>query len=208
MPNNISLVNTDKKEISAAAANMQTPGVSHTTGNALAVFCGWGSGTTTITAVTDDAGNTFTAVSGSLIQNTTDGLSAQWFVALNITGGAANKVKATFSANSGNAMIGVLQYSGVKASGATDGAKTGQSNGTSGTAISTASITTTNANDVLIAGWELSGSSGDSDTVGSGFTGEINTLADKAQAVEDKKVTATGTYANGYTTQFSRLWAA
>lgn len=202
------LVNTDKKQISAAAASIQTPGVDHTAGNCLAVWVGWGSGTVTVSSVTDDAGNTYAAVSGSLVQNATDGLSCQWWIATNIIGRLANKVTATFSASAGNAMIGVHQYSGVATSNATDGANTGAANGTAGTALSTGTIATTNANDTLIAGFELNGTAGTPQTPGSGFTGEINSGVDTSQITEDKGVTSTGTYSNGYTIHFSRKWVA
>lgn len=101
---------------SAAATTLASPALSTTTGNSLLVGCLSQVGdyvSTTITGVTDTAGNTYTA----LTMQGSAGAGAQilrWFYCHNITGNASNVATGTWSASTSSRHIIQIQFSGAK----------------------------------------------------------------------------------------------
>jgi len=177
--------------VQVAAATPQSPSASvsatysqdQSAGNTNVVAVGWNDQTSSISAVTDTAGNTYVlAVATARGQ----GLSQAIYYSQGIKAGAGNKVTATFSSAANIVDLRIAEYSGL--GGGLDGSASG--NGTSGTA-SSGSFTTTNANDLIVgAGMTVGVFTG----AGSGFTLRIITSPD-ADNVEDRSVAATGSYA-------------
>jgi hypothetical protein len=94
---------------SASATSIATTARAFTAGNHVFVYVAGnfiGSGTI---AVTDTAGNTYTALAQ---QRPGGNAVSQWFYCLNATGHAANVVTATFSLSTTNRVIRALEFSG------------------------------------------------------------------------------------------------
>src|SRR5262249_49870791 len=151
-------------------------------GNLIVAFVIWSNGGTA--SVTDTRGNAYTAATSRVSWGS--GWSAQTFYARNIVAGS-NTVRATFStAINAWGVVYVHEYSGLDKTSPLDvtASATGSSN-----AMSSGSATTTNANDLLF------GAAASSKTVtsaGSGFTPRSNA---SGNLIEDRTVTATGSYA-------------
>ncbi len=117
-------------------------------GDCIAVFVVWGSTSITVTSVTDVAGNTYTAQTSC---PRSDGFSSgQWWVAKNVTGNAANAATANFSSTVAYVAIHALEYSGVDTSSPVD--VNPAAGAGSGATLTSASFTTTSANEVLLVG--------------------------------------------------------
>lgn len=123
--------------IAAAALNV-------TTGNALAVFVANDSNVTTV-SLADTAGNSFSQ--GTQCTRTTT-QSGVWFWSINVTGNAADVVTATFGANRTRREITVFQFTGITAKDVEGGCATVAS----GNTITSTALTTTVANEIILAG--------------------------------------------------------
>jgi hypothetical protein len=143
----------------------------------------------TITSVTDSHSQTYTKAIGPISQagGGVDVLQAWIYYSANIAAGA-NTITVLFSAANNFPEIDILEYSGLATSSPLD--VTGSAHGASGT--SSVSVTTTNSNDIVVAGFFNDGS-GWNGTPGTGFT---NRLFDSGSGnqVDDQSVTAAGTY--------------
>ena len=150
------------------------------------VFIGWNDSTTTVKTVADSKGNVYQLAVGP---TTISGLATQAiYYAPNIAAAAANanSVTVTFSGSAPYPDLRILEYSGVPASNPIDGVGTA----TGSSATVSASVTTTNATDVIVASdyvqYKTTGA-------GSGFTSRV--LTPDGGVVEDEKLTTTGTFA-------------
>ena len=172
----------------AASGNPATatyPGA-QTAGDLNVVVIGWDDTISTISSVTDTKGNTYTLAVGPT-QMAGDGTNAIYY-AKNIAGATAgtNTVKVTFNQTVSYPDLRIVEYSGADTVNPLDAKAVGT--GSSATASSGA-LTTTSANDILVAGgYVYTFVSGP----GSGFTNRMYTP--DGDDLEDELVPATGTY--------------
>jgi chitodextrinase len=157
------------------------------TGDLNVVVVGWNDTTSSVSSVTDTAGNNYvlaagpTAVSGTLSQSI--------YFARNIAAAAAgtNTVTVKFNTPAAYPDVRILEYAGLDINSPLD--VSAAASGTSATA-SSGSATTTYANDLLVA----------ADTIftntpgpGTGYTARVITVPD-SDLVEDATVSSTGSY--------------
>lgn len=162
-------------------------------GNFNVLIIAWSSSTTQAPSISDTNGNTYTLVVGP----TRSGTSAQSiYYAKNIASGA-NAVTATFTASVTYRDMRIAEYSGIDITSPSDGSS--GATGT-GTAITSGSFTTTNANDLLVAGDYLGGAT---IAPGSGYT--QRQLSSLSSIYEDQIVGSAGSYA-GTATQSATGW--
>ena len=181
---------------SAGATTIAAPAANHTTGNLLVVFVGLRDTSVTVSSIADTAGNTYTYV--TRIAGTSSAIEC-WY-AKNITGNANNVVTATFSASVYYRTITVNQYSGCDTSAPLDQYNTGTGYDTAPT---TGNITTTVADEVLVAGVRLLASR--IITAGTNYTKRVDTSSWGAS--EDRIVSATGTYNATFSLSDVTYWA-
>lgn len=172
--------------LDAAAAN-------HTTGNLLVVnmrpYAPLGQ---TVTSVTDTAGNTYSHVASA--SGSDFGVEDVWY-AKNITGNAANVVRANFSAPVSYVGINVCQYSGCDPTSPLDVTATGSSLAGS---VTSGAFTTTQADELIVANAEVGGAFGSTWGV-SGFTirvqdsQQVSIMADKIVSAIQTAATVTAT---------------
>jgi hypothetical protein len=151
------------------------------------VVVGWNDSTATVASVTDTAGNIYTLAVGPTVQAGTATQSI--YYAKNIPAAAAgtNIVTVKFNGSAIYPDIRIAEYSGLDTTSPLDitAAATGSS-----TSSASGSVTTTNANDLVIgANVVQTGTTG----AGSGFTKRIITNPD-SDIVEDRVVTTIGAY--------------
>ena len=162
------------------------------------VVMAWVSSTVTVQSVTDSMGNTYVAGGTATVDS---GVGAQQiYYAKNIKSAAANSntVTITFNTAISDSDIRIVEYSGVDPVNAFDG---GIGASGTGTAQNSGSLTTTNANDVLVAGNFIDG---ENTAVGTGFTLRLTTGYD--EIVEDEIVTAIGNYSATATQNSTGYW--
>lgn len=162
------------------------PSGTYATGSALAVWVIWEDVNTSISSVAQSSGsNTWSFAPPAA--TTANGVQGQWCYALNITG-FTGTITVTIGASSGFNRGVSLEYTGIATASALDG-----SNSTTGntTSFGTGSITTTNADDLLLAGLGLFGSK--TCTFGANWT---NRDTDTSETIKycERIVSATGTY--------------
>lgn len=184
-------------------------GSATTTGNAIVAVVSADSGTLNdITSVTDSKSNTYTRLAS--INNGTGADEIEIWWCQSIVGGATH----TVTGNDGSFSVGcVIAYeiSGLPATGNIKDFTTAPTGtGTSGSQ-STNSLTTTNANDILIAGAVLSSTSANTWTAGTNFTNgvsDVGTSAGLNTFAEVRIVSATGTYSGASTSSIAnQSWA-
>ncbi len=173
-------------------------GSAQNAGDLNVVVIAWVGSTPTVQSVTDSKGNAYAAASAATIDS---GVGAQqiWY-AKNIVSAAANSntVTITFNTAVSDSDIRIVEYSGIDTVNASDG---GVGASGTGTAQNSGSLTTTNANDLLVAGNFIAGTT---TAVGSGFTQRLLTNYD--EIVEDEVVTAIGSYSATATQNSSGYW--
>ncbi len=177
---------------SAATGSVTFTGA-QTAGDLNVLIVGWG-GSTGPSSITDSKGNTYVLAVGPT------GSEQSIYYAKNIAAAAAgaNTVTVTFSSSVSFLDIRVAEYSGIDTSSPLDGAV-----GASGTAvsISSGSLTTTNANDLLVAGDYTSQTT---TAAGSGYTQRL--ITHYSDILEDEIVTTPGSYAGTATQNATGSW--
>jgi hypothetical protein len=157
-----------------------------TAGNLNVVIVSWNDSTATISSVGDSIGNSYAVAAASVVQTGT--ASQAIYYAKNIAAAAAgaNTVTVNFNVAARHPDIRIAEYSGVDPLNALDASAGAQGN----TATSdSGSVTTTNANDILIgANVVQSTSTGP----GTGYTSRGITA--DGDILEDRVVSATGSY--------------
>ncbi|MGH8231203.1 MAG: fibronectin type III domain-containing protein, partial [Steroidobacteraceae bacterium] len=184
----------------AATSLSVTYTAAQTAGDLNVVAVGWSDATSRINSITDSKGNNYQIAVGP---TTSPGNATQvLYYAQSIAAAAAgtNTVTITFNTSVAYPDVRVVEYSGIATSGALDVA-VGASAGT-GTALSSGSITTTNANDLLVGADDIGAGF---NAVGSGYTKRLLTVPD-ANLVEDRVVSATGSYSASSTQAPSSWW--
>jgi hypothetical protein len=160
-------------------------------GDLIVIAVGWTDNTSIVTGVTDTAGNVYKKAVGP----TTEGvdLSQSIYYASGVAAAAgANKITVTFSAAASAVDLRAAEYSGLSASAPLD--TTAAASGKS-TAASSGNATTTTARELLF-GAGMCTDSYSAATTG-GFTMRVVTA--NGDMIEDRAVTATGTYSAGGT---------
>jgi hypothetical protein len=151
------------------------------------VVVGWNDSTAAVSTITDTKNNVYVAAVGPTVQT---GVATQTiYYAKNIVAAAAgaNVVSVTFTTAANYPDIRIAEYSGLDTVSPFD---VGVGATGSSTTSSSGSVTTTNANDLLIgANLVQTGTTG----AGSGFTRRIITSPD-LDILEDRIVTVTGSY--------------
>lgn len=188
----IAFVNKDDANNAASSTTIATAGVSHTAGNLLVVGAGWITAASTITGITDTAGNTYVQVSGARNTSNATAIADLWYVQ-NCLGNASNVVTVTFSTSVTSRKLTVNQYSGIATSGALDQVAQGYT--AFGTSVTSGNLVTTQADEVLFA-WQ-SNLSASTLTAGSSFT--LRNGSSTIFQSEDRIVSSTSTYTCGMT---------
>src|SRR5579863_5630718 len=163
------------------------------------VAIGWNDSTSSVISVTDSSHNNYlvAAAPTTIAGNGTQVI----YYAQNIAAAAAgaNTVTVTFSTTVAWPDVRIVEYSGIASSSALD-----VSVGASGTSTSPSSgtVATTNANDLLVGANFIGGGFA---AVGSGYTQRLVTNPD-SDLVEDRVVSATGSYSASSTQAPSSWW--
>lgn len=158
-----------------------------TAGDLNVVVVGWNDSTSTISGVTDTAGNTYTLAVGPTVQSGTATQSI--YYAKNIAGATTDSVTVTFSAAAAYPDIRILEYKGADPSNPVD--VTAAASGNSAAANS-GSVTTSNATD-LIFGADLVQTT--TTASGAGFISRLLSSPD-GDIAEDEMVAAVGSYSS------------
>lgn len=130
-----------------AATSVATAATSLTGGNTLLVFTRQATGS--VSSISDTAGNTFTAVTGSGNVSGSSTKMEFWY-AKNVTGNGSNVVTANFSTSTGGRVVCTVQLSGASTTAPINYASAGRSV-TTGTDITSNPYTTNAADAVLVA---------------------------------------------------------
>ncbi len=183
---------------SAARTTVTVPyAAAQTAGNLNVVVIAWNDGTTNVQAVTDTRGHVYRLAVGPTRVSATASLAI--YYAANITASAANanSVTVTFNAATVYPDVRIAEYSGISATDPLDVAigATG-----TGTTANSGSVTTTNANDLLVGGNYIATYT---NAAGSGYTSRV--ITSDGNLLEDRNVTAVGSY-NATSTQGSGWW--
>jgi len=162
------------------------------------VVVDWADSTSTVGSLTDSQGNTYVAVVGPTRSSGND--SQQMFYAKNIASASAgaNTVTVTYSTTVAYPEIRIVEYSGISTSNPLD-----VDIGASGTGLtmSSGSITTTNANDLLVAANAIYSETA---APGTGYTQRVESAF--TEIIEDETVSATGSYSATATQTSSGYW--
>ena len=153
------------------------------------VVIGWNDATATIASVTDTAGNQYLRAGNPTIRTGNPAISQSIYYAKNIASAAAsaNAVTVAFSVAAAFPDIRILEYAGLDLANPLDVfvGSTGNSSTTSSGAV-----TTTNANDLLVAGNTIETFT---TGAGTGFTSRLITNPD-SDIAEDRTTTTAGSY--------------
>lgn len=190
----ITLINTSKVSdyTGTLASSIALPATSLTTGNFIVVATRWLPNSSTITSITDTAGNTYVKAIGRTA--TSSGTRVEMWYAYNVTGNASNVVTITPSVNVQYYGVVASQYSGIKTAAAPlDTTAVGNATGTS---VTSASFTTTQAYELIVSSSDFNSSLGPTWTAGTGYTIQaqdasgVETLQDKIVSSIQTSVTA------------------
>ena len=167
-----------------------------TAGNLNVVAVGWNNTTSSVTSVSDSAGNTY-AIAAPTRRGA--GLSQAIYYAKNIRQSASNVVTVTLDASTPFVDVRAAEYSGLDPTNPFD--VTASNAGTSATATS-GTATTTSANELIVGAGMTSGAFTSS---AAGFTTRIITTPD-TDILGDRVVNATGAYSSGGSQSGSANW--
>ena len=169
-----------------------------TAGDLNVLIVAWGDSTSTVASVVDSKGNTYAAAGA--ITASSGNESQQIFYAKNVVAASAgaNTVTVTFSNSVIQAEVRMAEYSGIDTAAPLDGFS-----GAVGTGLTqnSGSLTTTNANDLLVAG---NGLASVTTAAGTGYTLRMTT--GEGEILEDETVATAGSYSAGSTQQTSGYW--
>ena len=158
-----------------------------TAGDLNVVAIGWNDSTAQITSVTDSMGNPYTLAVGPTVQSGTATLAI--YYAKNIAAAPANGNTITVAFNTGARYpdLRIAEYSGVDPTNPVDVVAAAQG---TGTLSNSGSVTTTNANDLLVGANLVQ-----DQTLGpgAGYTSRVLTSPD-GDILEDEIVTTAGSY--------------
>lgn len=180
----ITLVNTAKADTGAGTNPLPASAQNTTTGNLLVVAFGTSATTTTISGITDTAGNVYLQCAGALVHNASGGTSDIWYAA-NIIGNAANVTSVTLT-NPGTFMgDGVMQYSGAAASNPCETAQNGATVGLQ-TVVTSGSFSPAASGNMNVAIGTQDQTGANNWVAGTNYTLEVNTGSGANCEVEDR----------------------
>ncbi len=185
---------TNQASVTKVFANAQAAG------NCNIVFIA-ASASAVISGVTDTSGNSYVLAYGPA-----GGTRISCYITTGILAATAgsNTVTVSFSTNCDFPTLAIAEYSGISGTGAAAVDAHNSNSGTS-TAPSSGSITTTNANDVIIS--FMSGGDAPTITQGNGFIMNVNLSPSWDMAMEETPVTATGTFTGTFNLSSSQSWS-
>ncbi|HYY69059.1 MAG TPA: hypothetical protein VE734_04955 [Terriglobales bacterium] len=161
-------------------------------GDALLVACRQGADQTSISSVTDSAGNSYIKIASSASGGASGNRQDALYVAMNVPASGANTISCNFASNlTKTEGIVVEEFSGVASASVVDQGITISDSSGAATAVSTGSITTTNANDLLVC--EINASTDESFTAGWGYVIPANG-SNARQAMQYRAVASVGSY--------------
>ncbi len=180
------------------------PGAS-TAGNLIVVFVrmSHSSNSVLLPTITDTLHNSY-SLALSRIQ-TTDGHEVALFYAVSSASGA-NTVTATFPASNNHPYVAINEYIGVRTTNPLD--RTMSAQGSSNSPNSGSTATTTNANELVVAGMGLPSSYTGTEALGAGFSNLQMNNSGSAAADESMIVSAIGTYNGTFALGSSANWSA
>jgi chitodextrinase len=183
---------TSQSSVSATFTSAQTAG------NLNVVAIGWSDSTSHVVSVTDSKGNSYSIAAGPTAF--TGSRSQVIYYAKNIASAAANgnTVTVTFDAAAPWVDVRIVEYSGLDPTNPLDG---GASASGIGATMSSGSVTTTGATDLLVGANDVTGYT---TAPGTGYTQRI--FSDDGGIIEDEVVTTTGSYSATATQQISDVW--
>jgi len=168
-----------------------------TTGNMNVVVVGWRNSTATVASVTDTVGNVYTLAAGTVVSGTAS-LAIYYAADILPSPPNTNVVSVAFNGLATTGDVRIAEYSGLDPTNPLDVAVAGQgSNNISGSN----SISTTNANDLLIGANEVTTNS---TAAGSGYTSRGISI--NGGILEDQIVSATGSYSATATLSGASSW--
>ncbi|HEY6272836.1 MAG TPA: Ig-like domain-containing protein [Terriglobales bacterium] len=172
-----------------------------TTGNLILVFNHWDNQTITVSSISDNLGNTYVPIGGPVNSGPTARFQA-WY-AKNIKGGSPLEVTATYSGKTTSfSLVDVFEYSGLDTSAPLD---VFASAAGSGMAQNSGPSPTTTASNETILGLFGYSSFASPYTAGADYT---FVGYEASSMLEDRSVTATGSYAATASSSVSTNWAA
>lgn len=186
----LSVVQAQSAEtVSGSTSTTQSVNINTTAGNLLVAFIRQGSDNTSTVTVSDSASQTWTQVSSSPVHSSQTNFTGYMFYIPNSA--AVASVTVTFSVAVKNRSITVYEISGAATSSPLDG-NVSSSTSVAATSLTSGSLTTTNANDILLYGVSPDGASGGF-TVGSGFTFQTNSNTNTREAMQYEIVSSVQT---------------
>jgi cellulase (glycosyl hydrolase family 5) len=194
----IAYVQSNASAPASASTMTVTYSSAQVAGDLNVVAIGWVDASSSVSSVTDSKGNTYVKALGPTVVSGT--ASQSIYYALNIAAATAgaNTVTITFNATVPDPDVRILEYSGIATANALDVAVGGSS--ATGTALNSGSVTTTNANDLIIG----------SNVVAYGITatgsGYTQRILSAGNTEEDKTVTSTGSYSATATQSPTGWW--
>jgi phosphodiesterase/alkaline phosphatase D-like protein len=197
---NIAFVQVNSATPQSPSVTVSVPYVSaQTTGNLNVVVVGWNDATATVQSVGDSQGNTYQRAIGPTVR--AGSATQSIYYAANIAAAPANvnTVTVTFSPAAAFADVRIAEYSGIATVNPVDVAVGAQGSSNS---ASSGAVTTTNANDLLIAADTVATHS---PNAGTDFTARIVTKPD-GDILEDRIITATGSYSGTASVAPSGWW--
>jgi len=193
--------------VQVAAAVPQTPtsavsvryAAAQTAGDLNVVAIGWNDSTSHVASVADSLGNVYAQAVAPIVQSGQHSHVIYYAANIAPAAGNANSVTVTFNQAVGFPDVRIAEYRGIAAVNPVDAAI--GAFGT-GSASNSGTITTTNANDLLIGANFVSSTTGQA---GTGYTSRIITNPN-GSILEDRIVTATGNYSATASLTASGAW--
>ena len=187
-PAGISFVqmNSSDPQISASSVTV-TFSQAQVAGDLNVIVVGWNDATAQVTSVLDTKGNSYVPAVGPTIQSGTATQVIYYATGIAPAVAGANSVTITFNTAAAYPDIRIAEYSGISQTSPVDVFSAAQG---SGATSSSGSVTTTNANDLLVGANLVQHTT---TGAGSGFTARVITSPD-SDILEDSIVATTGTY--------------
>ena len=169
-------------------------------GNLLVIYVVPGSSQPGTISVTDTGGNVYTPVTSTLTTGQC-GIAQEFFYSANIAGG--NDTITVTTANTGDMAVAVMEYSGIATRNPLDvQASTAQTGCSSTTSVSSAPVTTSNPNELIVTG--AASATGLVWTPNNGYA--LRTGATQALAAADQNVSAAGAYSPSFNLSAPATW--
>jgi hypothetical protein len=159
-----------------------------TTGNTIIVVSFNPAGTITVSSIALSTGSGSFSKVVSVANNSAPVAGTEIWAAANITGGTTPTVTITYSGTATSAEFEAYEVSGLASSVTTDGTATASVTSFASSALSCGPISTTNANDLLVAGFSCGGSASSGEA---GWTATVTAGTNLAEYIIE---TSTGSY--------------